>query len=414
MRHLFKFSTLLAGLALALVIAVSALSSGAQAQEEPGLTLDKQASASVIECGGNVTVTLTIEGVQPPPGEGLSAVDAMLVIDRSGSMGGQPIIDARTAASSFVDILDDPPDGDNPDGTLAGTNQAGLVTYASSATLDQELTQDATALQTAIAAISAGGGTAIHAGIDTAQTELESVRHNPDATPIMLVMTDGRSNFDLAKAAADAAKAAGTVIFSIGLGNNLDEALLEEIASDPVEDHLFIAPTGEELIEIFKSIAQTVTAPDPAATDATVTDTVNSEFAIVDGSVSASKGSANVADDTITWSIDQIDTETLTLQYQVTHVGDEGEHELNTPAAVIEYIDHEGAEASATFPTPSVSCAEEPVVLEVVEEPEALPETGGAPAGGSGSEAWLAVVVAFGALLTAGGAALAYARRRVR
>ena len=66
---------------------------------------DKTAAPTEVDAGGVVTVTLSLQaaGDCSPTN---SPVDAMLVIDRSGSMYGQKIADAKQAAITFVNQMD--------------------------------------------------------------------------------------------------------------------------------------------------------------------------------------------------------------------------------------------------------------------------------------------------------------------
>ena len=58
------------------------------------------------------------------------AVDVVLVLDRSGSMAGQPYLDAKLAVTNFLRNLH----------FTNNADKASLVSYNSSATLDQILT----------------------------------------------------------------------------------------------------------------------------------------------------------------------------------------------------------------------------------------------------------------------------------
>lgn len=81
--------------------------------------------------------------------------------------------------------------------------------HRGSARLDQQLTQNGDLVKQAIDALSAGGSTNIAAGINTAQQELTSSRHNPAATPVIVLLSDGRPTIGDALAAAQSAKGAG-------------------------------------------------------------------------------------------------------------------------------------------------------------------------------------------------------------
>lgn len=115
------------------------------------------------------------------------------------------------------------------------------------------MTHSLAQLTSAINSLAAGGGTAIHAGISTAQAELQGPRQDPDHSKAMILLTDGQSNASQALAAANAAKQAGTVIFTIGLGADADANLLRQIATTP--DHYYYAPTPADLEDIYLAIA---------------------------------------------------------------------------------------------------------------------------------------------------------------
>ncbi len=80
----------------------------------------------------------------------------------------------------------------------------------------------------------------------------------------LILLTDGKANpgpTSEAVARAAAAKKAGIVIFTIGLGRELDDAALEAIAGQP--SYFCRAPTADDLHDIYRQIA--VTIPCPAA-----------------------------------------------------------------------------------------------------------------------------------------------------
>jgi hypothetical protein len=72
-------------------------------------------------------------------------LDVMLLIDRSGSYVGQPLLDAKAAAKAFVDRLQ-----------LSTNDQVGVVSFGDPATTDQTLTRDANLVKTKIDALVAG------------------------------------------------------------------------------------------------------------------------------------------------------------------------------------------------------------------------------------------------------------------
>ena len=60
-----------------------------------------------------------------------------------------------------------------------------------------------------------------------------------------IVLTDGQSNYQRTKEAAERAHAADITILSIGVGGNLNQAELEAMASDPTCLHLFYLDFAE-------------------------------------------------------------------------------------------------------------------------------------------------------------------------
>jgi hypothetical protein len=190
---------------------------------------------------------------------GTQRTDAVLVIDASSSMlepaatGRTKLAVATDAARVFLDQLH-----------FADGDQAAVVSFNADATLLAPLTTDHATLDAALAGITTAQFTRIDRGIAVAAGELASGRHRTANTPVMIVLTDGRANpvpVSVAEAEARAAKDAGVVIFTIGLGNDLDTEALEGMASKP--EYFYVAPDAEALAGMYRSIA--VAIPCPAA-----------------------------------------------------------------------------------------------------------------------------------------------------
>ena len=179
-------------------------------------------------------------------------VDVLLVIDRSGSMQGQPLIDEKAAAQNFVDLMD------------FAQDQVGLVSFSDNGTLDQSLTLDGNVVKSAIASLDSGGYTNMTEALVLAQAELTSERHDTTARPVILFMSDGvpagGDTAALALAAAQEAKDAGTRIFTIGLGS-VDTNLMRQLASEPGD--YYFAPASADLNAIYHAIAEVVLCGEP-------------------------------------------------------------------------------------------------------------------------------------------------------
>jgi uncharacterized protein YegL len=174
-------------------------------------------------------------------------VDAMMVIDTSGSMYGSKIAGAKTASKRFV-------------GALEGSDKGGLVGFASYSTLHQSLTQDYDDINDSIDGLYAGGGTNIGSGIDEALTELEQ---NGDAeNQVIVLLSDGVTSYEgYALDQADEAKENGVEIITVAFGNYADEELLKEIASR-TNGTFFKAGDSDELSDTFEEIGDDVTDND--------------------------------------------------------------------------------------------------------------------------------------------------------
>jgi len=314
------------------------------------VTGDKSVADDVLLCGEGTTVTLTLDG-QVSIAE--NPVDVMLVLDRSGSMGGTPLANLKIAANAFVDLIEDTNDGLPPGITVF--SRVGVVSFAATASLNQALTTDLDAVRAAINGLAASGTTAIGDGINLAQAQLGG--SEPLRPKVMIVVTDGVNNAGANPVtAANAAKGAGTEIFVIGFGG-INLAQLQAIASLPLADHLFVSPDpdGSELEAAFAALGAAIVQP--AGTDITVVDTVHPNF-VVSNAV-ASHGAVALVGNVLTWTIDELGTETATLSYDIDHVDTlpGGTLEVNTSVV---YADAEGK--SVTFPSPTVEvhgCAAE-------------------------------------------------------
>jgi hypothetical protein len=186
-------------------------------------------------------------------------VDAVLVLDASLSMlelaaPGDPrtkLDAAREAARAFLDAL-----------RLDQGDQAAIAAFNAQARLLAPLGGDRAALEAALDAIQPAAQTCLVCGVDVGAAELAGPRHRPAHAAVLVLLTDGRSNPQPPSAAVErarAAKAAGIRIYAVGLGADLDEAALREIASDPAAYHH--APTAAELVAIYRAIAVDIPCP---------------------------------------------------------------------------------------------------------------------------------------------------------
>ncbi|MCZ7619585.1 MAG: VWA domain-containing protein [Myxococcota bacterium] len=156
-----------------------------------------------------------------------------IVIDKSGSMSGDKIANARTAAKLLVDLAQE------------GATKIGVIAFDSSPRTIRAITDitDQSAknsVKASIDQISAGGGTAIGAA---AQSALNSLLGQSGAgNRVVFLLSDGLSG-DNALAPIPAYVAAQIPIFSFSYGGNADTVVLGQMAS-ATKGKLFVSPTS--------------------------------------------------------------------------------------------------------------------------------------------------------------------------
>ena len=181
--------------------------------------------------------------------------DVVLVIDTSNSMlelsGGRvKLVAAKEAAQRFVDLLD------------IGRDQAAVVAFNTGVRTVTPLSGDRAALQRAISGLATSAGTRIDLGLDQAAAEMASGRTRAGNNRVVVLMTDGRPDggtSDMVVASATRLKQQGVSLYVIGLGDDIDEALLRQVATGP--STYLRAPSATDLQRIYEGIVGTLPCP---------------------------------------------------------------------------------------------------------------------------------------------------------
>jgi len=185
----------------------------------------------------------------------LRFLDVVFVIDSSGSMAwNDPKGLRKEAAKRFIDGLIP----GSRVGVVVG-DRAGVVDFDETARVVQPLTGDLEAAKAAIDRIDDVGGTNIGAGVAAANNELIR-RGSDDRARVEIVLTDGEGAYD--PRYTEQAAANGIVIYTVGLGDSVNQALLADIA-ERTGGRYFHASDADDLLLVYDRIREAVTqAPD--------------------------------------------------------------------------------------------------------------------------------------------------------
>jgi predicted ribosomally synthesized peptide with SipW-like signal peptide len=184
------------------------------------------------------------------------AVDLILAVDRSTSMDGTRLANAKSGAKNLIDAL-----GPN--------DQVGLVSFGADVSLDEGLTSNHLDVKQTVEQLSAGGSTVMGQAVEQAHEELldgdqgtgyaESGNARPGARKILIVLGDGGGN---GETPAGNAKVDGIEIFTIAYGNDANASELDAMASlpsssslsDNPEDQYFYTADVSEIEALFQSL----------------------------------------------------------------------------------------------------------------------------------------------------------------
>lgn len=314
-----------------------------------------------IDCDGSLKVTLALTAA---PDIVTNPTDIALVLDRSGSMTGEPLASMKTGAKTFIDIISESTGG-QASGEIGSGSRIGIVGFSSTAVQDTQLITSVATLKNAVDALSAGGSTN-HADAFTKAISL----FDPSSSnaKVIVMFTDGNTTAGAPPApVAAAARAQGIIIYCIGLvgSDGVDVEVLNDWASDPAATHVAVTPDTADLEELFAELAANISKT--GATNIVINEKVTDDF-VVTSVLNPTVGSATMLNSTsLRWTIPELGVsapESATLEFYVRHVGQNPGTKLVNES--ITYSDTEGNVVD--FPEPAVA-----VECDVVVNPEECP-----------------------------------------
>ncbi|HEU4325042.1 MAG TPA: VWA domain-containing protein [Roseiflexaceae bacterium] len=259
---------LLAALLLpALPVAAATASQARVAQVDSSAYPDVTIYVSVTDAAGQTVGGLTqddfqiLEDGQPVAisdfaGGGQTAINTVLVIDRSGSMDVSGKMEgAKDAAVAFVE-------------QMRPGDRTAIVAFDTEAVLVQPFTGDTRALTRAIRSLRPGESTALYDSLIAGVEQLDGI----SGRRALLLLTDGRdllgtdSDAPASDAtldqAIDTAERAGIAVQAIGLGERgsddrrtgIDERVLRRMANE-TDGEYFYAPSADQLASLYRRLA---------------------------------------------------------------------------------------------------------------------------------------------------------------
>jgi Ca-activated chloride channel family protein len=199
-------------------------------------------------CAGQDNVAeilVRIQAPDAPPGHAAQRPPQALalVIDRSGSMAGRPLDEAKRCAEYVL-------------GKLRPSDAAALVQFDNRVERLWPATAlgDGVAQRAAIAGIDAGGNTNLHGGWSEGAQALAATAGQ--GLKRVILLSDGQANEGLVDAAEIAARCAalaaqGVTTSTYGLGNSFNEDLMVAIARAGRGNHYY-GDTADDLMEPFQ------------------------------------------------------------------------------------------------------------------------------------------------------------------
>jgi VWFA-related protein len=170
------------------------------------------------------------------------AFTAVVVIDTSGSMAGEPLNRAKQAATEFVS-------------NLASNESAAIIAFDGAVTPVVGITTDRDQLVEGIENLQAGGDTALFEAVQTSSYIAGSA---PTPRSAVILLSDGQNDAPASAATREgslaAAQGSGAPVYTIGFGDEPDTAYLEELSA--ATQAVYSPATTVTISDVYASIAE--------------------------------------------------------------------------------------------------------------------------------------------------------------
>ncbi len=194
---------------------------------------------------GENHLRIALTGFELPGEKMRTPVNVAIVIDKSGSMQGEKIEQARQAAMAAVDRLRD-------------SDIVAIVTYDSTVQVVLPATKatDREEIKEQIRKIQAGGNTALYAGVEQGAKEIRKFLDDKRVNRVIL-LSDGLANVGPDSPAELETLGSkliedGISVSTMGLGLGYNEDLMSRLALASSGSHVFIE-SAENLVQVFQN-----------------------------------------------------------------------------------------------------------------------------------------------------------------
>ena len=306
---------------------------------------------------GVYEITLSAQGVnkvETSVSQVSVPVYVVVVLDRSASMYGTRWNNAVEGAKSFATTLHN----------KYNNAQIALVTFSTN--VEEKRGFEASDFAS-VDFGSTSGNTNLAGAIEKATDLLSG--HEANAKLYMVILSDGVPCCNYGQEQdvytnATTAKTNGIEIFTIGYeANTTAKSILKQVAND---DNHFVEAETTNIVNSFNNIVSTgINVESPAGTNAVITDTIGSNFTLVDSSLSTDGK-------TVIFNVGDITSEVKTFTFKV-RLNDNltvGTYNTNE-SATITYIDiNSEVQAKTITNSSSIAIIEDDVVVEEIPAPK--------------------------------------------
>ena len=190
---------------------------------------------------GLVRMELLLRGEERDTGGEAMPSDLIVLLDRSGSMSGEKIDQARRAVRDLIS-------------RLGPQDRFSLVSFNGSAGVDIPLSpatdENQNSWTSRVGGIGAGGGTCIRCAMEQGVGIVESTRSSQRASR-MLLISDGLSDANGLAALAGQAARGESVVSTIGVGLDFNEQLMTSVA-DAGTGNFYFLENAATLAQVFE------------------------------------------------------------------------------------------------------------------------------------------------------------------